>query len=580
MPSSSSSKLSQVTPSSTTAKRSLTKKKTALDRAKEAGAAAKEEAYLDSLCVRLTCSVILDSFPFGALIGLSIAVFGIIYQLDGLNMSEPILQKYIPDHVDQVMTYTLYGCALIVAVNAFVLFQGIAIFIVVSQRKCCGHKKIGCHCCCQKHENCMATIRKRLHNRSLLRQSEEGDATVRHQHAVRQANQKAIAFFEKSDKNGDGSISFEEFETFVLKNNDQQQILRRATLRSDDKGGLDHNKCSKCCCLCFEGIWAFLGTLFIWVIYLVSAVTTFPATICFCLTFMLEQLCAPFEQKSTEYIITAEVYVLEARIALTESAETARQLLETFRGWKDMTSMFNEGGMGAAMGAMDDVLGGNIPDASGVVGSGSQAQADSVISSNLGEPGNPQSYGAGSSNSGSSGSSSGNNIPSDTSSFSGYGGRRLLQQITASLHLTTLLNQFEITPMVFQNMMTIALVQSVQNVSSHRPLSTTMGSHRMLMSMDGGTGGVDPEDLLLQGLDVMAVLNMTLIDTENQLVYYKHVSSVMSEVCYDMASLNQAIVYILYGSLAILIAEMIVSCWTQKNCCCCCCCCCVFINCI
>ena len=140
-------------------------------------------------------------------------------------------------------------------------------------------------------------------------------------------------------------------------------------------------------------------------------------------------------------------------------------------------------------------------------------------------------------------------------------------------------NQFEITPMVFQNMMTIALVQSVQNVSSHRPLSTTMGSHRMLMSMDGGTGGVDPEDLLLQGLDVMAVLNMTLIDTENQLVYYKHVSSVMSEVCYDMASLNQAIVYILYGSLAILIAEMIVSCWTQKNCCCCCCCC-VFINCI
>ena len=109
MPSSSSSKLSQVTPSSTTAKRSLTKKKTALDRAKEAGAAAKEEAYLDSLCVRLTCSVILDSFPFGALIGLSIAVFGIIYQLDGLNMSEPILQKYIPTTTRTVLVQAFFS---------------------------------------------------------------------------------------------------------------------------------------------------------------------------------------------------------------------------------------------------------------------------------------------------------------------------------------------------------------------------------------------------------------------------------------------------------------------------------------
>ena len=78
------------------------------------------------------------------------------------------------------------------------------------------------------------------------------------------------------------------------------------------------------------------------------------------------------------------------------------------------------------------------------------------------------------------------------------------------------------------------------------------------MGLDGGTGGVDPEELMEQGIDLLSVLNMTLIDTENQLVYYKHVSGVMNEVCYDMASLNTAIVYVLYGSLAVLIAEMIV----------------------
>ena len=82
---------------------------------------------------------------------------------------------------------------------------------------------------------------------------------------------------------------------------------------------------------------------------------------------------------------------------------------------------------------------------------------------------------------------------------------------------------------------------------------------------DGGTGGADPEELMQQGLDVMVVLNMTLIETQNQLVYYKHVSAVMSDVCFDLASLNGSIQLVLYGAIAVLIAEMIVFAYHVKG---------------
>ena len=130
--------------------------------------------------------------------------------------------------------------------------------------------------------------------------------------------------------------------------------------------------------------------------------------------------------------------------------------------------------------------------------------------------------------------------------------------------LTTGLAQV-MTPSTIHAVLGAVFLQSVQEIAL-QPTATL--PPRFLMAAggaDGGTGGADPEELMEQGLDVMVVLNMTLIETQKQLVYYKHVSGVMSEVCYDLASLNRSIQLVLYGAIAVLIAEMIVFAYHVKG---------------
>ena len=92
---------------------------------------------------------------------------------------------------------------------------------------------------------------------------------------------------------------------------------------------------------------------------------------------------------------------------------------------------------------------------------------------------------------------------------------------------------------------------------------------RMLIepSMFGmnAAASVDPEALLLQGMNVLDVLNVTIVDTEKQLTYYTHVSTIMTEACTDFASLNNNAMYIVWGCLLILIAEVVVFAYHVKS---------------
>jgi len=104
----------------------------------------KDELIMDCLFFRLMCGVCCNSFPFGALVGLSLASAGCIYMLNGLNTAAPVLSKYMPDETKIIVSSTELAVAAIVLVNCFVLFQGVAIFVIQSQRKCCGKTRTGC----------------------------------------------------------------------------------------------------------------------------------------------------------------------------------------------------------------------------------------------------------------------------------------------------------------------------------------------------------------------------------------------------------------------------------------------------
>jgi hypothetical protein len=242
----------------------------------------QHEAYVDWLFCRLSTAVCCDSFPFGCLIGLALTIAGCKYQLDGVFLAQPVLAKYMPDETPTVVLFCVLGATAIMTVNTFVLFQGIAIFIIQSQRKCCGHRTLGCHCC---DNNCTQTIRDTLAERERIHLQKEGDATLKRKAAKKKAAKRTIEFFKSADKDGDGTISIAEFETFVLSTADKQAAARRSS-KLDDEEGID-NRCVRYCCKCIESTWAFFGTVLIWVIYLLGLALSFPSLICYMLTWLL-----------------------------------------------------------------------------------------------------------------------------------------------------------------------------------------------------------------------------------------------------------------------------------------------------
>jgi len=196
--------------------------------------------------------------------------------------------------------------------------------------------------------------------------------------------------------------------------------------------------------------------------------------------------------------------------------------------------------MGEAMGAMDSIMSGDSSSLS-MSSNGDQISNSGAENKISGRIGSSQSYG-------------------------GHGNRRRLSTTTTSM-LTKFTNALAhvMAPSTIHAVLGAVFLQSVQEIIL-QPNATL--PPRFLMAAggaDGGTGGADPEELMQQGLDVMVVLNMTLIETQNQLVYYKHVSAVMSDVCFDLASLNGSIQLVLYGAIAVLIAEMIVFAYHVKG---------------
>jgi len=194
------------------------------------------------------------------------------------------------------------------------------------------------------------------------------------------------------------------------------------------------------------------------------------------------------------------------------------------------------------MGAMDSIMSGD----SSSLSMASEGTGDEISNS-----------GAGNKISGQIGSSQ---------SYGGHGNRRRTSTTTTSM-LTKFTNALAhvMAPSTIHAVLGAVFLQSVQEIIL-QPNATL--PPRFLMAAggaDGGTGGADPEELMQQGLDVMVVLNMTLIETQNQLVYYKHVSAVMSDVCFDLASLNGSIQLVLYGAVAVLIAEMIIFAYHVKG---------------
>ena len=203
------------------------------------------------------------------------------------------------------------------------------------------------------------------------------------------------------------------------------------------------------------------------------------------------------------------------------------------------TAFQNVSGMGEAMGAMDSIMSGD----SSSLSMASDGTGDQLSNS-----------GAGNKISGQIGSSQ---------SYGGFGGRRMNGNVPSGGVLSGFKHVVAqvLAPATWNAVLSAAVLHSAQEISTQSQPRFLVG----VPAADGGTGGVDPEELMKQGLDVMDVLNMTLIETQNQLVYYKHVSAVMSDVCFDLASLNRSIQLVLYGAIAVLIAEMIVFAYHVKG---------------
>ena len=80
----------------------------------------------------------------------------------------------------------------------------------------------------------------------------------------------------------------------------------------------------------------------------------------------------------------------------------------------------------------------------------------------------------------------------------------------------------------------------------------------------GGYGGrmlfvsdIDPEAMIAQGIDTLDILNQTIVDVEKQILYYKGVGNVMTEFCFDAASLYESVIILSIGAFIVSISQML-----------------------
>ena len=74
---------------------------------------------------------------------------------------------------------------------------------------------------------------------------------------------------------------------------------------------------------------------------------------------------------------------------------------------------------------------------------------------------------------------------------------------------------------------------------------------RFLMS------NIDPEAMLAQGIGALDIVNQTIVNVEHQVLYYENVGSIMTEFCFDAASLYDAVFWVTIGAFVVSVAQMI-----------------------
>ena len=68
---------------------------------------------------------------------------------------------------------------------------------------------------------------------------------------------------------------------------------------------------------------------------------------------------------------------------------------------------------------------------------------------------------------------------------------------------------------------------------------------------------IDPQAEIASGIDALDVLNKTILSVEQQILYYEQVSRVLTEFCYDAASLYSSVIYLCIGAFVVSISQFL-----------------------
>ena len=71
------------------------------------------------------------------------------------------------------------------------------------------------------------------------------------------------------------------------------------------------------------------------------------------------------------------------------------------------------------------------------------------------------------------------------------------------------------------------------------------------------SSSIDPEAMLAQGISTMDILNQTIMDVEKQILYYEGVAAIMTEFCFDAASLYEAVIILSIGAFVVSVSQML-----------------------
>ena len=216
-----------------------------------------------------------------------------------------------------------------------------------------------------------------------------------------------------------------------------------------------------------------LGTIGIWVVYLLSLIVTFVCVLQVGISWVLEQSCGSFQTIITSYIAMAKGYLIQAATMLTSSNEQVVAFLGEFQQVKDFTTVFDNSGLGVVADAVDCFC---------------------KIDSNS----------------------------------------------------ETVTNRFHDT------------AGTATSTAGSMDTGVDGGNDlRRFLALPSSIASVDPAALLADGVDALNVLNQTIDAVKEQVLYYEQVSLVVTEFCFDAASLYKAVIFLSIGAFVVSVSQML-----------------------